>query len=400
MRRLRPLPIAICLSLAVHLLGFVHAGPDDSASVMPDSAPRLMASLSRIAGTAPVAPQPMSGQASALHSKPAVRPGKAEVARLPETAAGSAPVPGKVKKPFTRGQAVTSADEAKDSVVPDTVDSTPVVAQSQVPQTPQVQSAPSAAAPWSSDSEVVADAAASPPVSASGPADGEAVTRLTTRAVAETLPREGKITFTGTAGGVLALNAMGAATWSHDGQHFQARLSAGFTAPDSALDYSSEGVLQGTQMISLRTRDNRRGRVSTGAIDLPAGKVVMHRGQDTRERQIRGLAVAISALPEMLMVMDENVSSAAFFVVGDFWVDDAIVAQKDPAYLRLPVGRVRSRHYATRTRKGDQIDVWLAPEWHNAPVRILIRTGGMFVDLKASEVMIDGSVLAEASDTP
>lgn len=243
-------------------------------------------------------------------------------------------------------------------------------------------------------------AAASQPVGASAPADTETVARLTSHPVAQILPHDGKISFTGTAGGVLALNAMGAAIWNHDGSHFQARLSAGFTAPDSALDYRSEGVLQGTQMISQRTRDNRRGKVSTGDIDLAAGKVTMQRGQDTRERQIRGLAVAISALPEMLMVLDENVPKAAFFVVGDFWVDDAIVVQRDPEYLRLPVGRVRTRHYDTRTRKGDQIDVWLAPQWRNAPVRIRIRTSGLFVDLKAAEVVIDGSVLAEAPDTP
>ena len=119
----------------------------------------------------------------------------------------------------------------------------------------------------------------------------------------------------------------------------------------------------------------------------------MQRGSDTRERQIRGLAVALSALPEMLMTLDASVDKAAFFVVGDFWVDDAVVVQRGKEYLRLPVGRVEARHFATQTKKGDLIDVWLAPQWRNAPVRIRIEAGGVVVGA-ARPTLFDPAIVA------
>jgi hypothetical protein len=208
------------------------------------------------------------------------------------------------------------------------------------------------------------------------------------------------VAYAGTAGGFIALTATGQATWEHDGVHFQSRLSAGLSSPDSSLDYRSTGRLIDLQMISETTNDNRRGKVSSSLIDQQGGKVVMQRGSDTRERQIRGLAVALSALPEMLMTLDESVDKAAFFVVGDFWVDDAVVVQRGKEYLRLPVGRVEARHFATQTKKGDLIDVWLAPQWRNAPVRIRIEAGGVVVDLNATEVEIERKRVVSYPEMP
>jgi hypothetical protein len=208
------------------------------------------------------------------------------------------------------------------------------------------------------------------------------------------------VLYAGTAGGFIVIGASGQASWEHDGDRLQSRLSAGLLGPDTTLDFSSTSRLVGPQIISESTRDNRRGRISTGQIDQAAGKVTMQRGEDTRERPIKGLAVAISALPQLLATLDEKLEKAAFFIVGDFWVEDSVLIARGKETLNLPAGRVETRHYAARTRNGSVIEVWLAPAWRNAPARIRIELGSVVIDLKAAEVEIDGQILARAPAAP
>ncbi len=365
MRRPAPLALAIFLSLAVHLgsLGM----PGWERPEIPIDAPRLVANLRQTPALSaqadtqsPTLPVPVVPQRQ--HRKSPPPPEGAPTARLP-------PLPEQSSPPDI-----------------ETPDSSPPATQS----TPLAE----ASAPPAALSEPVVDA--SEPSSESSGVQAE----LALLPASQRLPAQGRVAYAGTAGGFIALTASGQATWEHDGIHFQSRLSAGLSSPDSSLDYRSTGRLVDLQMISETSNDNRRGKVSSSLIDQQGGKVVMQRGSDTRERQIRGLAVALSALPEMLMTLDASVDKAAFFVVGDFWVDDAVVVQRGKEYLRLPVGRVEARHFATQTKKGDLIDVWLAPQWRNAPVRIRIEAGGVVVDLKASEVEIEGKILGKTQEGP
>jgi hypothetical protein len=365
MRRPVPLVLAIFLSLVVHLgsLGV----PGWERPEMPTEAPRLVANLRQTPALAAQAnaqsstlPVPVVPQRERRKSPPP--PEGAPTARLPPLPEQSSP-----------------ADM-------ETVHSQPIVADSIPPA--------EASAPPAAGSEPVADASEPSPESSGVEADQVLMP------ASQRLPSQGRVAYAGTAGGFIALTATGQATWEHDGVHFQSRLSAGLSSPDSSLDYRSTGRLIDLQMISETTNDNRRGKVSSSLIDQQGGKVVMQRGSDTRERQIRGLAVALSALPEMLMTLDESVDKAAFFVVGDFWVDDAVVVQRGKEYLRLPVGRVEARHFATQTKKGDLIDVWLAPQWRNAPVRIRIEAGGVVVDLNATEVEIERKRVVSYPEMP
>lgn len=364
----RPLALAFFLSMALHV-GLL-ASPGWQSADMPTSAPRIMAQLA-------------AAQAEAAADKP-------------QESASMAPV----KRPRPAPQ----------PPVPDA----PTVQMPQVPDVPDVADA-AESVPVADESAVTAE---SRPASESGPvATSEPValpalaeesaplpdpseptlTVVSSVPVAQRLPRQGRVRYTGTAGAFVALTAMGEASWEHDGVRFQSRLSAGLSSPDSQLDFRSTGRLVGPQMISETTHDNRRGKISTGQIDQAGGKVMMQRGSDTRERDIRGLAVAISALPQMLATLDDSVESAAFFVVGDFWVADSIVSLRGKENLIVPGGAVETRHYATRAKNGTLIDVWLAPKWHNAPARIRIETAdGIVVDLKATDVEIEGKVLAHA----
>lgn len=261
----------------------------------------------------------------------------------------------------------------------------------------QDASAPQAAASTPADAipaaEVSAPASA---VAATAPlpdASGSAETPAETTAVAFLLPRQGRVVYSGSAGGVIGLQAYGEASWSHDGQTLKSRLAAGLNSTDSVLDFRSVSRLSGPQIISESTDDQRMSKHSTSQIDQAAGVVRMQRAQDSREREIKGLAVALSALPQMLAMLDDSLPKAAFFVVGDFWVEDSVLIALGEEASSLPVGTVTTRHYQSRTANGKLIDLWLAPQWKNAAVRIRIRFDGYTLDLKAAQVEIDGQTL-------
>ncbi len=211
--------------------------------------------------------------------------------------------------------------------------------------------------------------------------------------VAFLLPAQGRVVYSGSAGGVICLQAYGEASWSHDGQTLKSRLAAGLNSTDSVLDFRSVSRLSGPQIISESTDDQRMSKHSTSQIDQAAGVVRMQRAQDSREREIKGLAVALSALPQMLAMLDDSLPKAAFFVVGDFWVEDSVLIALGEEASSLPVGTVTTRHYQSRTANGKLIDLWLAPQWKNAAVRIRIRFDGYTLDLKAAQVEIDGQTL-------
>lgn len=386
----RSLLLAFVLSLLVHLIGFgVQAWQDSADEPAVHSAPRLMARLAasqtQTAEPAPVQAESPKARHPQRKSVPPPPEKNATLARLPPPAGQSMP-----PNMETVRSLPDVAESAPGSTGPEGLEQGAIPSQESAP----VAAGSAVPAPVSGSEPTAQE---SIPAEVSAPAAGEAVIQLP---VAQRLPAQGEISYLGTAGGFLALTATGRASWQHDGTHFQSTLSAGLTSPDSSLDYRSSGRLVDLQMISERSRDNRRGKISTSVIDQGAGKVFMQRGTDQRERDIRGFAVALSALPEMLMTLDEHIDKAAFFVVGDFWVDDAIVVQRPKDYLRLPVGRVQARHFAMRTKKGDLIDVWLAPQWRDAPVRIRIEASGIVVDLQATEVRIDGETLVSTSETP
>jgi len=347
-RRPRPLTVALMVSIALHFGVLVTPAWNPLEKSDPaGEALRLEAKLS-----APPAP---AAKAVAAGSKPKVKP---------------VPRPKPAVLPPDAPTAQLPVDEV-DANVPEAQASAPASVDASAP--------------------ALADASAPASADASVPLADQSLLQIP---VAQRLPRQGLVRYRGSAGSFLSIPAYGQARWEHDGEHFQSQLSAGLTDPDSTLDFRSTGRLIGSQIVSETTRDNRRGKLSTGLIDQVAGKVTMQRGADTRERQIKGLAVAISALPQLLVTLDESVEKAAFFIVGDFWVEDSVLIFRGKERLELPAGQVDVRHYVSRTNNGSVIEIWLAPAWRNAPARIRIKLGSITIDLKAVEVVIEGQKLA------
>ncbi len=276
----------------------------------------------------------------------------------------------------------------------------PAAASVKMPGTdPGLPAPPMASAP--ADHAPLAEASTPPEALAGADASGVPEAPVVTNAVAFLLPSQGRVIYSGSAGGVIGLQAYGETSWNHDGQTLRSRLAAGLNSTDSALDFQSVSRLSGPQIISESTDDQRMSKHSTSQIDQAGGLVHLQRGQDTREREIKGLAVALSALPQMLAMLDESIQKAAFFVVGDFWVEDALLIALGEEEQSLPVGRIMTRHYQSRTANDKLIDIWLAPAWKNAAARIRIRFDGYTVDLKAAQVEIDGHILvSEAGALP
>jgi hypothetical protein len=208
------------------------------------------------------------------------------------------------------------------------------------------------------------------------------------------LPRSGRVSYVGTAS---FLNVTGLVSWQHDGAHYEARLGAGVLGATSSFDYVSSGRLVAQQVVTETARDNRRGKLSVAAIDNEAGVVRMERGGDVRERRITGLAVALSSLPQALASLDWSTEKISLFVVGDFWVEDAVVTDRGLENLQLPATSLEARRFQAKINNGKTIDIWLAPAWRNAPARIRYDDGAIVVDLKASEVEIDGAILMMTS---
>lgn len=299
------------------------------------------------------------------------------------TQSKSAPAPKHRRRPSS-----PPSNKASHAVLPSESATDPTDASAPVATPPAVAEA---SAPQPADSAPQAVVAQSVPIAqASAPAE---LPLPDLKPVAERLPKAGRIAYTGTAS---LLSVMGLVSWEHDGQRYKARLGAGMLGATSAFNYESSGVLGNTQLISEQTKDDRRGKHSVASIDNQNGVVRMQRGGDERERRISGLAVALSSLPEALACLDERIEKAALFIVGDFWVEDAVVINRGMETLRLPGATIEARRFQSKINNGKTIDIWLAPAWHNAPARIRYDDGGVVVDLKASEVEIDGQTLLKA----
>lgn len=367
--RFRPLSFALLLSLLVHSGVLMSPGWLDEDA--PKDAKRLVATLG-LGGTS----KGNEGAKQADRSNPAA---VQHPSAKPRAGATSASLP---SEPVA----------AESPAAPDpSGESTPVASNDQV----LAQSAP-----LSAQSPAVASASAPDGVAASTPVATQSSlgvemkpivgsVTMAGEAAAKKLPRQGRLRYS-EAGNPYS----GEVSWSSDGEHLQSRLAAGFSnSAERIVVYESSGRLVGPTILSETTRESRFSKVSEAQIDLVAGVVTMRRGNDTRTRQIAGLAVSLSALPQLLALFDESMGAVRLFVVGDFWVKDATVVYKGREKVMLDIGRVEARHFQARTPDNQVYDFWLVPEWRNAPARIRIDLGpGLVIDLKADEVEIDGKI--------
>ncbi|KAF7598679.1 MAG: hypothetical protein CGU28_10130 [Candidatus Dactylopiibacterium carminicum] len=323
-----------------------------------------------------------------LWAPPFVEP-EGEAVRLEARLSSPPPPPAPAPQPVPKHEPAESVIRAEPAPVP--VTESAAIEESPL-ETPEIASeSPPIEAPDSGEIPADASAPAEAPILAesSSPVIDEPPAAL----AAERLPRQGRVRYTGTGGGFISIGVSGEARWEHDGVNLHSRLSAGINSLDGQFAFESDSVLAGPSIVSTQSQDRRMRKHSSARIDQGSGVVYLARGDDRRERTIKGLAVALSALPQAIAVLDESLEKAALFVVGDFWVEDALLVARGPQRLRLPHGVMDTRLYQTRTNNGSQIDIWLAPAWQNAPARIRIEINGWVIDLRAESVEINGEML-------
>lgn len=356
----RALSIGLVLSFAVHLGALVSPGWSGAGEDMPTDATRLMAEVrSASADKAAAEISSQLGQAADQRPPAPALPDAANTAMLPPQPEQSAP------------QETTSSESAP-------------VASASVPALVALEPKPQEAP------------VEEPLVAASAPSEPKAAAGLTGNAGGEKpsassrLPKSGRVRYVGSAS---ILAGEGEVFWTHDGARLSSRLAAGLRGQSPMFTYESVSSVGGALVVSKMTRDDRRGKVSESQIDLGTDLVTQQRGDQTRTKQISGAAVALSALPQFLATFDEELESAAIFIVGDFWVEDSVVVNRGMESVELESGRIEARHFQSRTKDGKEIDIWLAPAWRNAPVRIRIKAGAS-IDLKAVDVEIEGRQFA------
>lgn len=211
-------------------------------------------------------------------------------------------------------------------------------------------------------------------------------------------PREGRIRYQLRYGDVIAVGEL-VTSWSHDGERYTmraegntsglARLFKRFTATQQ-----SQGKVGPTGLTPTGFQEDLNGRQSHAVFDWQAGKVIASRPDRVREYPIVGAAQDILSLAFHLAFLPESAEKVDLLVVAGRWGVEAELSQVANEVLKVPWGRMLTRHFHCEARGGDYgIDIWLDRDHLNAPIRIRVddRKQGHVIDQIARELELDGT---------
>lgn len=346
-RRISLFPLTLVVSLVVHLL--ILFGPSWSLPVEEEPI-RIEARLN----LPPV--QPVSTKAQ----KP-VRSGKAE----------------KPSHPGSSQQVL-----ARPSTPPGEAGGASVAAQADLAQA-ESSAEPDGNAPDPATSEPVAESDPSPVSKQPG--------------ATQAWPREGQIRYQVRYGEALAVGEL-VMSWSHDGERYTMRAEANSSGlvrlfKRYTATQQSQGRVGPEGLAPSGFQEDLNGKQSHAVFDWKGGKVVASRPDRTREYPIVGIAQDILSLAHHLAFQPETAERVHLLVVTGRWATEVELSQVANEVLRVPWGRMVTRHFHCEAKKGDfGIDIWLDREHHNVPIRIRVddRKQGHVVDQIAREMNLDG----------
>lgn len=289
----------------------------------------------------------------------------------------------------------------QDAPVAQLPDTPPIAPDAQSP--PVDASAPVAeqSAPAASQSAPVA--AQSTPVAQSAAAASEATPGVKDRTNLSEWPSQGHVVFDAFYGNMELPAGTAEHSWSHDEQRYAASMairSSGLLRLAYRYDAVQEtsGWVDHNRLLVGRYTETVNKRHYDSQFDLVRGVVHQDRNGDKRDVEAKGVALDILSLLHFLGGQPRDAEAFDIFVVSPrATVSRVTVLQKPAQEIDLPVGAVRARQFIAEAHGGDlRIEVWLASNWRNAPVRIYIedRKQDLKLDLKASQVEIEGIVLA------
>jgi hypothetical protein len=135
----------------------------------------------------------------------------------------------------------------------------------------------------------------------------------------------------------------------------------------------------------------------------PAGnRVKQVRKGSPREVETGGYALDMLALTHFMALQPVGAPGFDIFVVTFRGSLSRVSIEQRPARaLELPLGTINARQFHAEARNGSlKIDIWLAVDWSNAPVRIRVEDSNGTYDLKAEEVELNGQVLGSRPAMP
>lgn len=276
------------------------------------------------------------------------------------------------------------------------------VAQAEPLASAPVAEAASAPAAAPDQSAAVAQAAQSVPAAAASEPDAPR-----NRTDLRDWPLAGRVSFDASLGAMPAGEAE--YVWSHDALQYNARLSlrsAGLLRLAYRYDAVQEtaGRLMGNNLQPERYTEQANTRHFDTRFDAAAGMIRQDRNGAPRELEAKGVALDILSLLHFLGGQPADAEAFDIFVVSPRGsVARVTVLQKGQVERDLPLGKVPVRRFVAEARGGElYIEVDLARLWRNAPMRIYIedRKQDLKLDLRASQVEIEGSVLARRQAPP
>jgi len=334
--KITALTLAVSASLIVHLAALVQPGWYLPAETPDEKGAPLTAQL-----MAAPAEQPVAKPQSKVR-KPA------PIAGAPTASLGHEP---EKNKPKT--EPVVSEPEA-------------------LAQKPSMQPEPEASAPMP---EPVAQAAAPEP---SPSLDGWA--------------RQGRVHYSSSYWG---LPVSGEQVWSHDEAQFNASLRGTVPIKGELLKQESVGRIAGGKPVSDSFNETFNASKYETRFAPDGSKLDQVRKGDPREVPTGGYALDMLALMHYMALQPLDAPAFDVFVVSFRGsVSRVTVEQRPPHSIDLPAGTMTARQFHAEARNGAlKIDIWLASDYQNAPVRIRVEDAGGSYDLKADELELDGKLL-------
>jgi hypothetical protein len=211
--------------------------------------------------------------------------------------------------------------------------------------------------------------------------------------------KQGRVRYVSTYYG---LPITGEQIWSRDDTQFSASLRGSVPIKGELIKQESSGRIVAGRPVSDSFRETFNAAQYETHFDAASNKVQQIRKGTAREVETGGYALDMLALMHFMALQPVGGDNFDVFVVTFRGSVSRVSIEQRPAHrVDLPVGSISARQFHAEARNGSlKIDIWLAVDWHNAPVRIRVEDAGGTYDLKAEEVEIAGTIVGRRPSTP
>jgi hypothetical protein len=295
---------------------------------------------------------------------------------VPEPAPKSAPKPAKPKKtapPIPKAPTAALGDAPVENSAP--------LADASPPIDPVAQSVPPV------------EVAAAAPVPEAQP-QAAAETQATSAPLTDinAWAKQGRVSYVSSYYGIMIT---GVQEWSRDDVQFSASLRGLVPIKGELIKQESSGRIVAGRPVSDSFLETFNSSQYETQFDVAGNKVKQVRKGNPREVDTGGYALDMLALTHFMSLQPVGAPNFDVFVVtfrGS--VSRVSIEQRPAQLLQLPLGTISARQFHAEARNGSlKIDIWLAPAWSNAPVRIRVEDNNGTYDLKAEEVELNGQVV-------